>query len=374
MKKILFATPYFPPHIGGAQQYVYTVARGMLGYGWQVVVVTANTETATLHVEKTEGITVYRLPIFGTFSNTPIHPGWYFSIQTIIRKEKPDIINAHAPVPYMADIASLAAGSIPFVLTYHYGPLRRKGVLIKDACISLYERVFLPLLLARSRVLISTSKHVSQTIYAGHDKKTVLIPPGVDASVFVPGRYKPRNGLLFVGSLQEAERHKGLETLLQSVRLLKKTVPDISLTVLGKGDYVDGYKALCRDLGVHTRVKFAGTLRGDLLAAAYRDAAVFVHPPVYDNVPTVILEAMACKIPVVSTTVGGIPELISDGKNGLLVPPENPKRLAEAIAGILRNTRLATRIRTAGYMRAHTQYRWDIQMKKTRRVFETILV
>src|SRR3989344_8783646 len=111
MKKIMFVTPYFYPKIGGLENYAYNIAKGLKKkYDWEVVVVTSNHEQPHKYKEeKIDGMKVYRLPRWFKVSNTPINPMWYFMIKKIIKKERPNIINAHTPVPFMADMAAMAA-------------------------------------------------------------------------------------------------------------------------------------------------------------------------------------------------------------------------------------------------------------------------
>lgn len=323
--------------------------------------------------EQKDGMTVYRLPVLFTLSNTPIHPRWYFTIRKIASDEKPDVINAHAPVPFMPDIASFAAGSTPFVLTYHTGPMMRKGEWFADACIAMYEKYFLPLLAGKAKIIICASDYAKTTVFARHAAKTVTITPGVDAYIFRPAKYICKNRLLFVGSLHKAEKYKGLETLLLSIIRLKKKRPDIVLTVIGTGDYRDEYKRLCSELKIEKHVIFAGRREGKALVAAYQQTAVFVHPSRFDSFPLVLLEAMACKIPVVSTRVGGIPEIVTHGKGGLLVKPENPETLARAIEKMLSDPILAQHMRVAGRQNVLKQCNWELKVEETNTVLRSIV-
>lgn len=371
--KVLFVTPYFPPHIGGTQQYVFHIAEGLSKiHGWKVVVVTANTLSKHKQREEKDGLTIYRLPFLFTFSNTPIHPGWYFSIKKIIRDEKPDIINAHAPVPYIADIASLACGAFPFILTYHTGPMMRKGRRLPDSCIALYERFVLPAVAKRADAVICTSGYVKKTVFPAFIDKTVIISPGVDTHLFTPGKQRCAAAALFVGSLKKAERYKGLDILLRAIPIIRKRIPLILLTVVGDGDHADEYQRLCNDLRITGNVAFKGSLRGNALVKEYQNASLVVHPSSFDSFPLVLLEAMACGIPVVSTTVGGIPEIITHGKTGLLVPPNNPQLLAEAIVSILSSKTLAARYKRAAVETVQKKHGWSTKVAATKRVFTRI--
>ena len=116
--KVAIVAPYFHPLVGGAEVYTINIARQLKAMGWEVVIVT--TGEHSLHAPETlEGMRVYRLKVLMKVSNTPIGIGWRRDLRRIFSIEKLDVINAHTPVPYVADMAERASGKIPFVLTYH---------------------------------------------------------------------------------------------------------------------------------------------------------------------------------------------------------------------------------------------------------------
>ena len=136
--------------------------------------------------------------------------------------------------------------------------------------------------------------------------------------------------ILYVGSLAT---WKGVETLLESVGLVKTRYPEISLDVIGSGNpkYVGQLKQMCGRLGLGKRVSFLGQRTADEIADAHLQAQIFVLPSDNENSPNTLAEAMVSGMPVIATNVGGIPSMVTDGETGLLVPPRNPAKLAEAI-------------------------------------------
>jgi glycosyltransferase involved in cell wall biosynthesis len=155
------------------------------------------------------------------------------------------------------------------------------------------------------------------------------VAPRVDAGT--PGV------VLFVGRLMA---EKGVDTLLHAMAL----VPSARLVIVGGGAERPRLEALARELGIEDRVDFRGGVSDrNALADIYRQAALFVLPSHSEGLGCVLLEAMAHGVPIVATSVGGIPDLIKDSVNGLLVPPHDPRALAAAITraladGELRNS------------------------------------
>jgi glycogen synthase len=159
--------------------------------------------------------------------------------------------------------------------------------------------------------------------------RTFLYSPGEDTlERYGAGR------LLVASRLIHA---KDLGTLLQAMRQLIDRGYSPNLTIAGRGAFRDRLEEQSRRLGLGDQVTFVGFVPQDELPAYYQQASIFVIPSVYDALPKTVVEAGLCGLPAVGTRVGGIPQLIEDGANGLLVPPGDPDALADALATLLDN-------------------------------------
>ncbi|MEX2055283.1 MAG: glycosyltransferase family 4 protein, partial [Candidatus Andersenbacteria bacterium] len=139
-KKIVFVTPYFPPHGGGLEQYARTVALCLeRDYSAKVVVITSGEQHGKDKKSVVEGLTIYRLGYSLKVSNTPMGLLWPFKVRRIMREEAPNLVNVHTPVTGIGDIAAKWAGRVPLVVTYHAGSMQ-KGRSFVDWVITLYER------------------------------------------------------------------------------------------------------------------------------------------------------------------------------------------------------------------------------------------
>lgn len=142
---------------------------------------------------------------------------------------------------------------------------------------------------------------------------------------------------LFVGQIGEA---KGVPEMIRAIALLARRGRDVTLTLVGadgRPGAVADARALARSLGVEDRVRFAGFAGGEVLYEHYMSHDVFLLPSFVEGVPVTILEAGAFSMPVIASPVGAVPALVHDGVNGLLVPPGEPERLAEAIDAVERD-------------------------------------
>lgn len=175
----------------------------------------------------------------------------------------------------------------------------------------------------------------------GAGQRTDVIPSGVDTDRFAPGRdraaAKSCLGLtpetVVIGTVGRLEPRKGTDTLLEAVAALGPEHPHAMLVVVGEGPLRGELGARAERLGIASRVRFLGD-RADvdeILAAL----DVFVLPSRTEGMSNALLEAMAMALPVVATAVGGTPEVIADGRSGLLVPADDPAAMAAAVGRVL---------------------------------------
>ncbi|GIE86483.1 glycosyltransferase family 4 protein [Actinoplanes regularis] len=367
---VLLATPYYPPNLGGVQQYVANLARMLqTRHDYRVVVVTtADPGSPASKQTDADGITVYRLPVRGQISQTPLGLGWVRAIRRIIRDEKIDLVNGHGPVPLFADAARQAAGDLPFVLTYHGGRMR-KGRLAPDTICAVYEHTVLAATARRAQQVICGSRYIVEEfpdLFAG---RAEVIEPGADMRRFRPTPVPAEQRIVFAASLEHTTAYKALPDLLRAVVAL----PTAHLEVLGSGSALGDYQELAAELGISDRVTFAGKLGGEELAAAYRRGRVFVLPTHFDSFPTAIIEAMASGRPVVSTRVGSIPALVADGVSGSLVEAGDIDDLAAKIQVLLSDDELAARFGAAGAAFVAANLTWQRQAERTVEVFQRAL-
>ena len=373
--KIMVVTPYFYPHIGGAENYAYNIAKGLKEeYKWEIVVITSNHEEKKYIEEKIDGIKIYRLPQWFKISNTPVNPMWLFGIHKILIEEQPDIINAHSPVPFISDITSLIAGKIPLVITYHSGSMIKQSSIL-NPLIALYELLFLPILFRKSKKIICYSPDFIRRNLKKYKAKVNYIPPGVDKKVLKLSKKRSTNDVLFVGRIEKNSDWKGISYLVEAISIVKQIKPDISLRLVGPGDRVEYFKMYAQKLGINKNIKFVGSKINSELGLEYQHSKVIVLPSITEaeSFGIVLIEAMACKKPVIGSKVGGIPYVIDNDENGLLVPPKDPEALAKSIIVILKNPKLAKKMGEFGYKKVKENFLWDKQIKKTKEIIIGVL-
>ena len=158
--------------------------------------------------------------------------------------------------------------------------------------------------------------------------------------------------LLFVGRVNPI---KGIEYLLEAIKLLDSQ--NLTLSIVGDTSFLPEYTQMIRDkienLGIKDRVKLEGKIEdADKLLEIYKASDIFVLPSLWDTSPIAIIEAMCVGLPIVATNVGGIPEWVEDGVNGILVPPKDPKALANAILSLIKDPYLRGKMARQGYKKS----------------------
>jgi glycosyltransferase involved in cell wall biosynthesis len=373
--RITVVASYFYPKIGGLENYAYLLAKNLHEGGeYNISIITSNYDGRGYQQEVIDGMTVHRLPIGWKISNTPVNILWYWQIKKIFAAEQPDIIHLHSPVPYMSDVAAWAAQERPIVVTYHSGSMLKNKWPI-DIIVGLYENIFLPMLFRRANAIVAISQDFAKRKFPQFMEKTYFIPTGVDL-----GRFKktplPRGTdvVTFIGRIEHTSSWKGIEQLLQAMVLVIRHRPEAKLELVGGGDALGYYRQRAQELGIGPSVIFSGPQLGQKLVEAHQRASVIVLPSTSDSeaFSITLVEAMASGRPIIGTDIGGTPQVIDDGKNGLLVPPKDPGALAHAIERVLGDKELATHLADCGAERAQG-FAWGIQAKKYSDLFKKIL-
>jgi glycosyltransferase involved in cell wall biosynthesis len=372
--RVLIATPYYHPRVGGLENYSSAIARGLSERGWEVVVVCGDTRVREVTCETLEGYRVWRLPIWRVISNTPLHPGWFAMIRRIIRVERPDIVNAHTPVPYMVDMVTLAAGRVPVVVTYHAATLFKPGGGLAMRLVTLAYQIIQSITLARTRAIIAVSPYVKTALSKRFASKTQVVPNAVSS---VSTRHLTGGkGLVFVANLEPTHSWKGLDLILDSLAIARNeygTTPQ--LTIVGDGTDRARYEQRVRELDVQDSVRFMGLLVGSERDQVVRQAAAQVVYPTTanDGTPTALLEGWAQGLPVIASAIGPIPALVDDHKTGVLVAPNNATALAAAIHELLANPTEALAMGEAARQLVAQEYTWPRQVERTAQLLEALI-
>lgn len=201
--------------------------------------------------------------------------------------------------------------------------------------------------------IVAVSENVKEDIirYDSIDpSKIEVIPNGIDVERFNPEKntadirkeFSLEEDDIVIGFIGRIVPAKGLEYLLNALPYLKEEFKSIKLLIVGEGSLVEELKERAKKNNIFDNILFIGRRRDipEILASIN----IFVMPSIAEGLPNALLEAMAMGKPIVTTEVGGIPEIVKNGFNGLLVPPRDTLSLSKAIKELISNDRLAAKL------------------------------
>lgn len=376
-KRLTVVSAYFYPKIGGLETIAYTTAKKLHQSGeYKVSIITSNYGGSGYKKEIIDDMTVHRLPIWFRFSNTPINFMWYFWIKKIYKEEGTEIVHTHSPVPFMADIAIRVAKNnrIPTVATYHSGSMK-KGKSIFDPIIYIYEKYVLREMFRISTAVVTVHQAFMNKNYPEFAYKTSFIPTGVDLARFKKTPLNTSSQIItFIGRIEHSSSWKGISELIKAMKIVLKKTPNAKLELVGGGDALNYYRDMANNLDMSKSVSILGPKYGDDLISVYEKANVVVLPSTSDSeaFSVTLVEAMASGRPIIGTNIGGTPQVIQDGVNGLLIKPKDPEALADAILRIIQDPVFAEKLGNTGASMAQN-FSWEIQVSKYNELFKNII-
>lgn len=332
----------YHPVLGGIENHVRVLAEGQSAAGHGVTVLCCAPTGPTLE-RREQGVRVVRAARLATWRSMPLSP----ALVAQARRLPADIVHVHAPFP-LGDWAALRRPPGAALVVTHHADVVRQRLLLRG-----YAPMLRRFLRRVDRIIVTSLAYARTSPWlAPHADKWRAVPLGVDTAHFTPEgpRADPAAALLFVGRLRY---YKGLDTLLHAMRQLGE---EVRLDVVGEGRMAAAWRALAQELGLAVRVRFLGDLDEAELPARYRGAQLFVLPANCraEAFGTVLLEALACGLPCVTTEVGsGTSWVVQDGLCGRVVPPGDPTALADALRTLLADA--ATRRRYAGAARPRVE-------------------
>jgi glycosyltransferase involved in cell wall biosynthesis len=190
-----------------------------------------------------------------------------------------------------------------------------------------------------------------------------VVPNGIDTELFrpLPGVEREPGRIIVTNSADMPL--KGLTHLLAAVASARTRHPRLQLVVIGTPNKNGAVERMVAELGIGPWVSFTGRIGDEELVRHYARASLAVVPSVYEGFGLPAGEAMACAVPVISTTGGALPEVVGDA--GILVPPADPAALAAALVELLSRPELAAELGRRGFARVHRHFSWRRAAQKT---------
>ena len=358
-RQVLFLSAFFPPYRGGAEVFVEEVGR-RLAKTHEVTVLTSRLSRNLPRTETVHGMRIIRIGL-----GMPLDKYLYPLLSCI----KTFFIPHDIVYGVLESYAGIAVALYkvftrrPAVLNLQSGTLddwrRGRGF-------NLFFRRFVHTM---PDAIHAISRHLASRATWLGAKHVVVIPNGIDIVRSVAYAKKDQKKIICVGRLYAV---KGQDVLLEAMPHVLKEFPGTKLHLIGEGPEKSNLESRIKNLGITGSVIFKGNLPHEKIPSEIAGAAMLVGPSRKEGQGIVFVEAQAAETPVVATAVGGIPEVVEDGITGLLVPPENPQALAQAMLKLLRDPLLAKRLSETAKKQV-LRYDWNKIMQEVEAlIHETI--
>ncbi|ODS31313.1 MAG: putative glycosyltransferase [Candidatus Scalindua rubra] len=245
-----------------------------------------------------------------------------------------------------------------------------------------YLLVELPLYHKSTEIIVVNHKLANslKRFYFVDKEKTNLVFHGTNTEIFKPDKklrdsikdkYRISTDCKILLIASTVSKQKGFNLALIAFKKIFQTHPNIKLLVVGEGIYLEDLKRLAHQLNVQNNVIFTGHVANEEIFRYYNASDIFLLPTLrVEGFPRVLVEAMSCKKPIVASRIGGIPSIIDDGKNGLLITPGNTKELIDKILFLLNNKDFANKLAVNAREKAVKIFSLEKMVEETIKVFE----
>jgi glycosyltransferase involved in cell wall biosynthesis len=395
-RKVCFISPEYWPLSGGTGAYVYYLANELMKNGYKICVVTGSNQALDVQVNPQLNVFFLKIPKTPIVKSFLLAGASYRKLNSVRDSVNVDI--THAQLPLTPNFAVPPNFGKALVCTVHstwkgeaeaihcepYSRLNANEKFLVS--FNWFLRIFEEKMLERAKKIIAVS-HFTKWELLNHYKipenKIRVIHNGVDINKFKPAadkrKVKEELGFnpddLAIVSVGRLYARKGLFTLIESMPAVVKRFPSAKFIISGKGQSDEMRKLLAHaeKLGVKNNIIFTGYYPDKKLPKLYQAADVFAFSTFYEHHPFAILEALATGLPVVTTTVGGIPETIERGKNGFLVEPFNPRHFGEKILYLLEHPAEAAEMGALARKTVEERFDWRIVVKDAMKVYDEAL-
>ena len=296
-------------------------------------------------------------------------------LSRLMKRTRPDVVHAHDPhgVAMAALALSIGSGAAASRAMPPLVASRRVDFHLKGNSLSRWKHRQVDCFIAASEAIrqmllgdgIPSERTI--TVHEGIDVDHVAATPAVNLheALFLP------HGAPIVGNVAALVPHKGQRYLIDAAHLVVRHAPDTRFVILGEGELREHLEKQVHEHHLEKHVLLPG-FRTDVLGCI-KAFDLFVMSSVTEGLGTSLLDAMAAARPIVATTAGGIPEIVEDGVNGLLVPPRDARALADAILRALRDADLRGRLGDAGFARVNERFTVERMVAQTAAAYEQIV-
>ncbi len=376
--KIVLATPLYPPEIGGPSTYIKELAERLRDIHDIVIVAYATTSekipgTKLITVSKRSPLPLrlikYSIVLFRASKNADV-----MYVQNAVASGLPALIvgklrGIPVVIKFVGDEAWERATQLHITTKQLDVFLRNPEGPFKIRLLMFIQRLVLP----HVQKVTTPSVYLSEVIidaYQVPKERTIVNYNAAEKieKLPFPENISPHQ-IVTTARLVE---WKGIDGIIRAVALLVKEFPDVRLLIAGDGPEEENLKALARDQGVSEQVIFLGRVSRAETWHIRKTSQVYVLNSTYEGLPHVVLTSFAARIPVVATDIPGTNEAVFNEQSGLLVPPGDDRKLADALARIFNDASLRSTLIEGGEKILREKFSWETHIQKLTDILESV--
>ena len=367
--KIAILVSSFPPKwLGGIEIVTQNIARYLAINGNEVHVITSLDKGFEKESQE-NNFFIYRtsypkIKILGTII-------FWIKCFFLIKKINPEIVHSQSIQMGLSALLARKFLGIPYVVYCHgsdvYLPWK-------------FKKIISAMIFNEAGAVIALTDDMKNELKKNCKKDIIVIPNGIDPEKFegfpkqiIRDKFKiqfKEKIIVFVGGLRPV---KGVKYLIEAFSIINQKNSDVKLFLVGDGLERRKLEDAVKKADLEKKVNFIGQVENNEIPKYMSISDIFVLPSLSEGLPVVILEAMACGLPIVATKAGGMPEVVKDGENGFLVEPKKPEQIAEKVLLLLRDDELREKISNNNREKAK-KYSWINAVDKIEKIYSEVIV
>lgn len=366
--KVLMPVLHYWPVIGGLETWTKNIAE-RISDKEGVFVVTGKVKSQ-LEKENLNQVNIFRTSLFSltnlSYSSLlyiiTALPFIFFKSLNVMKKQKINIIHSQGFLSGFLGYLLSKLTNTPYIVTVQKLE-QNKGFLRK-------------LVYNNAKVCIAASSKIKEYFISIGCKNVVIIPNGIDLKRFqnlerLENRKKlDINNEFVIITVARLEKVKGLEYLIKAVKLLNVK---FKLLIIGEGSNRGSLEQLVEDLELENKIKFLGEIPNEKIPEYLSAGDCFVLSSISEGFGIVVLEAMASRLPVIATEIGGLLDLIENEKTGILVQPKNPEQISRALFKVYSQSEFSQQLTNKAFLNLD-RYNWNNIVKEVYEVYKKVIL
>ncbi len=354
--------------LGGAEQLLLSTVRKLDKEKFNISVCYFKGKGALRAEFESTGVRVFFL---GDYSHWTI--GKAIALGCLLSELSPEIVHTHLILATIVGRIIAWYSKVPVIVTteHNISNWQKKYFLL----FSIYKITTM----FTDKIFAISEAVKKQLIMKGKIKseKITVLYDGVDLSIFDPKlileqSHYADSAYPIIGCISRLDQRKGIRFLIEAITILKSQYPHIKLIIVGDGKERQRLESMATEHEVTENVFFTGEQKN--VIPYFQMFDIFVLPSLSEGLSVSLIEAMAMKKTIIATNVGGIPEVVANGKEGILVPPGQANEIASAIAYLLKNAKRANLMKVAARKKVERKFNLDILVKKLENFYETLVL